>query len=87
MDNVEVIFCSGDQSPEAMFSYMKESHGDWLAVELNSDLSESLDQKYEVTGIPTLVVVKHDGTLVTTEGRGDVQSKQPKEAVEAWMKA
>ena len=66
---------------------MKESHGDWLAVELNSDLSESLDQKYEVTGIPTLVVVKHDGTLVTKEGRGDVQSKQPKEAVEAWMKA
>ena len=66
---------------------MKESHGDWLAVELDSDLSNTLKQKYGVRGIPTLVVVKPDGTLVTKEGRGDVQSKQPKEAVEAWMKA
>ena len=78
---------SSDQSPEAMFSYMKESHGAWLAVELNSDLSDTLDQKYGVTGIPTLVVVKPDGTLVTMEGRGDVTCKQPKEAVEAWMNA
>ena len=68
-----------------MFSYMKESHGNWLAVELNSDLSDTLDQKYGVTGIPTLVVVKPDGTLVTKEG--DVMGMQPKEAVEAWMKA
>ena len=74
---------SSDQSPEAMFSYMKESHGDWLAVELNSDLSNTLDQKYGVSGIPTRVGVKPDGTRVTKEGRGDVTNK---EAVEAWMK-
>ena len=77
---------SSDRTPEAMFSYMKESHGDWLAVELNSDLSNSLDQKYGVSGIPTLVVVKPDGTLVTKEARRDVTNKEAKEAVEAWMK-
>ena len=65
---------------------MKESHGDWLAVELNSDLSNTLKQNYGVAGIPTLVVVKPDGTLVTKEGRGDVQCKQAKHAVEFWMK-
>ena len=77
---------SSDQSPEAMFSYMKESHGDWLAVELNSDLADILKRKYEVKGIPTLVVVKPDGTLVTKEGRGDVSCKLPKHALEFWMK-
>ena len=77
---------SSDQNPEAMFSYMKESHGNWLAVELNSDLSNTLDQKNGVSGIPTLVVVKPDGTLVTKEGRGDVTNEEAKEAVEAWMK-
>ena len=77
---------SSDQSPEAMFSYMKESHGDWLALELNSDLADILKRKYEVKGIPTLIVVKPDGTLVTKEGRGDVACKPPKHAIEFWMK-
>mgnify|MGYP001387804252 FL=1 len=86
MDNVEVIFVSSDQSPEEMFSNMTESHGKWLAVELNSDLSDTLKQQYGVRGIPALVVVKPDGTLVTKQGRGDVTCKQPKHAVEFWMK-
>ena len=77
---------SSDQSPEEMFSNMTGSHGKWLAVELNSDLSDTLKQQYGVRGIPTLVVVKPDGTLVTKEGRGDVTDKEAKEAVEAWMK-
>ena len=77
---------SSDQSPEAMFSYMKESHGAWLAVELNSDLADILKRKYDIKGIPTLVVVKPDGTLVTKEGRKDVSCKQPNHAIEFWMK-
>jgi nucleoredoxin len=81
----EVIFVSSDWTPEKMFSYMKKSHGDWLAVELDSDLSDTLKKKYGVRVIPTLVVVKPDGTLVTKKGRGGVTNKQPKEAVEAWM--
>merc|ERR1712055_448166 len=33
---VEVIFVSADQTEEAMFDYMKESHGNWLAIPFNS---------------------------------------------------
>ena len=46
LDNVEVIFVSSDKTPEAMFSYMKESHGDWLAVEHNSDLADKESIKF-----------------------------------------
>merc|ERR1719445_2409452 len=81
---VEVVFVSGDQSEDAMISYMKESHGDWLAVSFNSDISEALNTKYKVEGIPTLVVVTKEGKLLTDEGDEQVSSMKPAEAVAAW---
>merc|ERR1711997_233747 len=84
VDNVEIVFVSSDRSPEDMLSYMKESHGDWLATEHGSTLANDLKQKFGIQGIPTLVVVKPDGSLVTKDGRAHVCSKQPKQAVEGW---
>ena len=81
---VEIVFVSSDRSPEDMLSYMKESHGDWCGVEHNSALANDLKQKYGVQGIPMLVVVKKDGTLVTKDGRSNVMGKQPKQAVQGW---
>ena len=40
------VLVSSDRSPEDMQSYMKESHGDWLAVEHNSTVANDLKQKY-----------------------------------------
>merc|ERR1711872_120916 len=73
-DQLEIVFVSSDRSPEDMISYMKESHGDWCGVEHNSALANDLKQKYGVQGIPMLVVVKKDGTLVTKDGRSNVVS-------------
>merc|ERR1719443_1803425 len=84
VDNVEIVFVSSDRSNEDMLSYMKESHGDWLATKHGSPLTNDLKQKFGIQGIPTLVVVKPDGTLVTKDGRAHVCSKQPKQAVESW---
>merc|ERR1711862_58179 len=83
VDNVEIVFVSSDRSNDDMLSYMKESHGDWLATEHGSPLSNDLKQKFGIQGIPPLVVVKPDGTLVTKDGRAHVCSKQPKQAVGA----
>merc|ERR1712156_407388 len=58
VEGLEIVFVSSDRSPEDMISYMKESHGDWLAVEHNSNLANDLKQKYGISGIPSLVVVK-----------------------------
>ena len=44
----------------------------------------SLSSKYGVSGIPALVVVKDDGTVITKDARSDVQSKSPKQAFTAW---
>jgi nucleoredoxin len=80
---VEIIFISSDEDSNAMMSYMKESHGDWYAFE-HGNLKKELSEKYNVRGIPTLVVLKGDGTLISANGRGDVQSKGPG-ALKEWM--
>ena len=46
LNPLEIVFVSSDRSPEDMQSYMKESHGDWLAVEHNSTVANDLKQKY-----------------------------------------
>ncbi|XP_076307185.1 nucleoredoxin-like protein 2 [Tachypleus tridentatus] len=81
----EIIFVSSDRSPDDMFQYMKESHGDWLALSHGSEVASKLKKKYGVQGIPTLVVVKKDGILITKDGRNDVQSMGPR-AFKTWLK-
>ena len=80
---VEIIFVSCDRSPDAMKDYMKESHGSWLSVEHGSDLSKALKQHFNISGIPTLIVCKADGTVITEDGDEDVRSKGP-QAVQDW---
>ena len=53
----EIVFVSSDKSSEELMGYMKECHGDWLAVQHGTVLGQDLKKKYEVTGIPSLVVV------------------------------
>lgn len=37
---LEVIFISSDRTEEALFDYMTEAHGDWLAVPFGSPVAE-----------------------------------------------
>merc|ERR1711972_286542 len=84
VEGLEIVFVSSDRSADDMTSYMKESHGDWLAVPHNSAVANDLKQKYGISGIPSLVVVKKDGTLVTKDGRSHVTGKNPAQAVKDW---
>ena len=57
-----------------MLGFMKKYHGDWLAVEHGSELGHALDNRFDMAGIPALVVLKTDGTLITTNGKQFVMS-------------
>ncbi|KAH7720605.1 thioredoxin [Aphelenchoides avenae] len=83
-EDFEIVFVSFDRSDADLQSYLKEAHGDWLHVPFGDDLIQSLSSKYGVSGIPALVVVKDDGTVITKDARADVQSKSPKQAFTAW---
>ena len=60
VEGLEIVFVSSDRSPEDMQSYMKESHGDWLAVEHNSAVANDLKQKYgEISSGEFLLFMKY----------------------------
>lgn len=73
----EVVFVSSDRSSADMLNYMKESHGDWYALKHGDELAQKLKSQFGISGIPTLVVVKGDGSVITLDGRSDVQTKGP----------
>merc|ERR1712232_21413 len=74
-DKFEIIFCSGDNDEEGMKSYYKEqcdAGGDWLC--LPYDAKDNLDSLFEVSGIPTFLIVSPDGKVINPSGRGLVPS-------------
>jgi len=84
--SVEIIYVSSDGSPEDMFKYMKNSHGNWYAVEYGSDLAIKLTQKYDVWGIQCssgLVVLSENGSVITKNGRNQVSEMGP-EVIYTW---
>merc|ERR1712165_260120 len=89
---VEVIFASWDKSSEEMLSNMKESHGDWLALkhdfdgltEKSSGIREELEEKFDVEDLPTLVVMRADGTMVTENGVEDIIDEEASDVIEEW---
>ena len=65
---------SSDRSSEDMMNYMKESHGDWLALPFGSAAAQTLSTHFGVRGIPALKVIGMDGSTISSEGRQDVMS-------------
>ena len=82
--DIEIVFVSSDRSLDDMKNYMKESHGSWLAISHNSELAQSLKTKFGIQGIPALVVCKSDGSVLTKEGRADIQKSGP-EGIKGWV--
>ena len=57
----------------------------WYTIPHGSDAANALKKKYEIRGIPSLVIVDSKGNTITKNGRGDV-SKNPKGALRDWQK-
>lgn len=81
----EVVFVSSDRSPKAQMDYMEETGMKWYTLPHRSAEANALATKFEVRGIPSLVIVSEDGKTITKNGRGDVSSN-PKGALKSWQK-
>jgi nucleoredoxin len=82
----EVIFISSDRDSKAQLDYMKETEMKWYTLPHRSDAANALAKKFEVRGIPALVIVSEDGETITKNGRSDVSSN-PKGALKKWEKS
>ncbi|GIL93416.1 hypothetical protein Vretimale_6059 [Volvox reticuliferus] len=70
---VEAVFLSADREEKAMKEY--HSHMTWPALPFSDKArNRELNQRFDVEGIPTLVVLDEDFNIITTEGVGAVRS-------------
>jgi nucleoredoxin len=82
----DVVFVSSDRTEAAQFGYMKDVKMDWPAVPFGSPIIRKLAEKYNVEGIPTLIIVDSKGNLITENGRADV-TNNPETALAGWKKS
>lgn len=79
-DKFEIIFCSGDRDEAGMKSYYKEqcdAGGDWLCLPYEN--KDNLDGLFEVSGIPTFIIVSPDGKVINKSGRSLVPDAKASE--------
>eukprot|EP01062_Namystynia_karyoxenos_P082083 TRINITY_DN9177_c0_g1_i1.p1 TRINITY_DN9177_c0_g1~~TRINITY_DN9177_c0_g1_i1.p1 ORF type:complete len:1346 (+),score=269.57 TRINITY_DN9177_c0_g1_i1:92-4129(+) len=65
----EVVFVSSDRSQREAEAYFRGQHGDWLMMPYSDSRNQALSQRFGASGIPTLVVLAPDGSVITTNGR------------------
>ena len=68
----EIIFCSSDRDEASFKEYFNEMP--WLSLPYGDKRKTALSRKFEVSGIPTLVILDSDCNLITTGGRGAVMA-------------
>jgi len=81
----EVVFVSSDRSSDDQLKYMEKYGMKWYTLPHGSDAANKLKKKYEVRGIPSLVIVDAKGNTITKNGRSDV-SGNPSGALANWQK-
>ncbi|CAJ0931986.1 unnamed protein product, partial [Mesorhabditis belari] len=83
----EIVFVSFDRSAEDLKKYLDEAHGDWFHIAYGNPKIQELATKLQVSGIPAFIIVKPNGDVITKEGRSEVSSKAPKQALSGWKKS
>lgn len=83
-DDFEIVFVSLDNSESEKKTYIREMDMKWLSVPgAGSKEAEALAKRFEIRGIPALIVLSPDGSVVTADGRSDVSSS-PETALRKW---
>lgn len=86
IDDFEVVFVSGDRSPEAQQKYMEGYKMKWPAIPFDSEKRRTLGEQFGVSGIPSLIIIDDQGNLISKQGRREL-STNPHQAVRDWQKA
>ncbi len=72
---IEVIFLSGDKTQEEYDEYYGEMP--WLALPKGDSRLPPIAKKFEVRGVPRLIILKPDGTVVEQNGVQKITMEGP----------
>ncbi|CAD5220654.1 unnamed protein product [Bursaphelenchus okinawaensis] len=84
----EVVFVSRDHAENSMMAYLKEHHGNWLYAKFRDKHAHHLLKKFCTAGIPTLTVLKPDGTVLLKDAVKEVVDgkENPQQTIDNWKK-
>jgi len=68
----EIIFCSSDESAQSFEEYYSEMP--WLTLPFEDKRIQKLSSRFEVEGIPTLVIIDPAGQVVTKSARQAIEA-------------
>merc|ERR1712150_41452 len=74
----EIIFVTSDQNDKAFKEYYAEMGEHWLSYPFGDDQIKALKEKFNIAGIPSLIVVDKDGKIIDDSGRATVMNKKEK---------
>ncbi|XP_061431260.1 nucleoredoxin-like protein 2 isoform X1 [Lethenteron reissneri] len=81
-----LVLVSADDSEVDMRAAVRGGHRDWLAVPWDDPLRLELRERYGVTSLPRLVIVRENGAVITARGRTQVRDWGSR-AFQGWLNA
>mmetsp|Transcript_41752 Transcript_41752/g.48085 ORF Transcript_41752/g.48085 Transcript_41752/m.48085 type:complete len:145 (-) Transcript_41752:255-689(-) len=83
--NVEIVFCSSDQNEEQFHDFMQDMP--WCTIPFSEkERMNRIKQQCGVVGIPMVVIIKRNGTILTKGGRADILKEGPN-SLKKWLEA
>uniref|UniRef100_A0A914CAK5 MSP domain-containing protein n=1 Tax=Acrobeloides nanus TaxID=290746 RepID=A0A914CAK5_9BILA len=80
--SLEIVFIPLNESEENFDKIFKELEGDWLYIQLGDGKIDELCTKYEVQPtIPTVLILNHDGSLISREAKNEIEGQMPPSAI------
>jgi nucleoredoxin len=81
----EIIFVTSDKDEKSFQGYLSEMP--WIAIPFGDSKIKDAKTAFNVSGIPYLVILKNDGAIISTNGRGDVTKElnNPMNAINNWL--
>ena len=77
-----MVFLSGDKTQEEYDEYYGEMP--WVALPKGADQLRPLAEKFKVKGVPRLIILKNDGTVLNNDAIKKITSDGP-QAIEEWL--
>eukprot|EP00039_Didymoeca_costata_P029155 m.23478 g.23478 ORF g.23478 m.23478 type:complete len:189 (+) comp7503_c0_seq3:71-637(+) len=68
---IEIVFVSGDVAKTNFDEYFETMP--WLALPFQHSLIKELQKKFKIQGIPSLILLKPDGEVITRRGREAIE--------------
>uniref|UniRef100_A0A1I7XRL8 protein-disulfide reductase n=1 Tax=Heterorhabditis bacteriophora TaxID=37862 RepID=A0A1I7XRL8_HETBA len=83
----EIVLVSRDRDEAALFEYYDKHMGSWTFIPFGHHKIQELLTLYKVVTIPSMRVIKPDGTVVVQDARSEIQDKgieNPEDLFEEW---